>query len=250
MATLEDLHEDVLAEILCHVPGKDLILNCRLVCRLWRELVDRTHIWKEKCIRERAFQRNLHFITPNDWMKLYFIPLAVNLIKNPSAEEDLRFWSIDENGGDEWNVETLPGGHGQNHPCKTLNKYFVTSYGLCRKSQIIDLSAHGLWGGLLDFLQPKIVVSDWYAGRHDCGCMYALSVELLSEDRTPIRSYNSEEIRIPQWSDVKWNQITHVFENYGPGVRYVHFSHEGRDTQFWAGWYGVRVTNSSVTVEL
>ncbi|XP_078095193.1 F-box only protein 6-like isoform X2 [Mustelus asterias] len=248
MATLGDLHEDALAEILCHVPGRELVLSCRLVCRLWKELVDGTHIWKEKCIREKAIKRNLHW-TPDDWRNLYFLLPTVNLIKNPCGV-DFQFWDIDDNGGDEWKVETLPGAHGQNLPDKTVKKYFVTSYGLCQKSQLIDLMANGFWPGLIDVVQPKIIVSDWYAARRDCGCVYSLEVELLSERRSVIRSYRSEEVTIPQWSDAKWNQMTHVFENYGPGVRYVKFAHEGRDTQFWAGWYGVRVTNSSVTVEL
>lgn len=43
-------------------------------------------------------------------------------------------------------------------------------------------------------------------------------------------------------------QMTHVFQNYGPGVRYICFTHGGKDTQFWAGWYGIRVTDSCVEV--
>ncbi|XP_052338186.1 F-box only protein 6-like isoform X3 [Oncorhynchus keta] len=43
-------------------------------------------------------------------------------------------------------------------------------------------------------------------------------------------------------------KMTHVFKNYGPGVRYIRFIHGGKDTQFWAGWYGIRVTNSSVEI--
>lgn len=43
-------------------------------------------------------------------------------------------------------------------------------------------------------------------------------------------------------------QISHTFQNYPPGVRYIWFQHGGQDTQFWAGWYGIRVTNSSITI--
>uniref|UniRef100_UPI00398EEA61 F-box only protein 6-like n=1 Tax=Pristiophorus japonicus TaxID=55135 RepID=UPI00398EEA61 len=249
MATIGHLHEEVLVEILSYVPAKELVLTCRLVCRVWKELLDGMHIWKRKCIREGFFKRNWD-IFPEDWKKFYFLkPMLRNLIKNPCAEENFQFWTIDVNGGDEWKIESLPGGQGETFPNRNINKYFVTSYGLCRKSQIIDLVANGLWGNLLDAMQPKIVVSDWYAGRRDCGCVYNLVVELLSKDRTLIQRYESETITIPQWSDAQWNEMTHVFKDYGPGVRYVHFSHKGRDTQFWAGWYGVRVTNSSVIIE-
>lgn len=43
-------------------------------------------------------------------------------------------------------------------------------------------------------------------------------------------------------------QISHTFQNYPKGVRHIYFEHGGKDTQFWAGWYGIRVTNSSITI--
>ncbi|XP_051895224.1 F-box only protein 6-like [Pristis pectinata] len=249
MATIGDLHEDILMVLLSYIPARELILTCRLVCRAWKELVDGVHIWKRMCLREGYFKRGWD-IFPEDWMRFYFFhPLMKNLLKNPCAEEQFQFWTIDDNGGDHWNIEDLPEAHTDNFPDKGVNKYFVTSYGLCRKSQIIDLVENGLWGNLLDVIQPKIVVKDWYAARRDCGCIYRLHVSLLSEKKCIVQKYKSKVIKIPQWSDAKWNEIVHVFKDYGPGVRYVKFSHEGQDTQFWAGWYGIRVTNSSVTIE-
>jgi hypothetical protein len=43
-------------------------------------------------------------------------------------------------------------------------------------------------------------------------------------------------------------QVSHTFSDYPPGVRHILFQHGGKDTQFWAGWYGARVTNSSIIV--
>lgn len=45
-------------------------------------------------------------------------------------------------------------------------------------------------------------------------------------------------------------QVTHVFSDIKMGVRFVSFEHWGQDTQFWAGHYGARVTNSSVIVRV
>ena len=45
-------------------------------------------------------------------------------------------------------------------------------------------------------------------------------------------------------------QVSHVFSNIRRGVRFVSFEHWGQDTQFWAGHYGARVTNSSVIVQV
>lgn len=44
-------------------------------------------------------------------------------------------------------------------------------------------------------------------------------------------------------------QISHTFTDYGPGVRFVRFEHGGQDSVYWKGWFGARVTNSSVWVE-
>lgn len=41
-------------------------------------------------------------------------------------------------------------------------------------------------------------------------------------------------------------QVKHVFKKYPSGVRYVEFTHGGKDTKFWAGHYGVKMTNSGV----
>lgn len=45
-------------------------------------------------------------------------------------------------------------------------------------------------------------------------------------------------------------QVSHTFNDYGPGISYISFEHGGQDTKFWDGWFGVRVTGSSVTVEV
>ncbi|XP_015421424.1 PREDICTED: F-box only protein 2 [Myotis davidii] len=45
------------------------------------------------------------------------------------------------------------------------------------------------------------------------------------------------------------HQISHTFTDYGPGVRFVRFEHAGQDSVYWKGWFGARVTNSSVWVE-
>lgn len=50
------------------------------------------------------------------------------------------------------------------------------------------------------------------------------------------------------WPDCFVFQMTHVFQNYGAGVRFIRFCHGGKDTQFWAGWFGIRVTDSCVEI--
>ncbi|XP_052547618.1 F-box only protein 2 isoform X2 [Tympanuchus pallidicinctus] len=166
-----------------------------------------------------------------------------------NCTEDLQHWGEVENGGDGWKIEELPGDFGKEFPSEDVHKYFVTSYEWCRKSQVIDLRAEGYWEELMDTTQPKVVVKDWYAGRSDAGCLYELCVKLLSENEDVLAEYKTETIAIPEDNDASWTEISYTFSDYGPGVRFVRFEHGGQDTLFWKGWYGVRVTNSSVTVE-
>ncbi|KAI2515051.1 F-box protein 44, partial [Homo sapiens] len=107
VGNINELPENILLELFTHVPARQLLLNCRLVCSLWRDLIDLVTLWKRKCLREG-------FITEDwdqpvaDWKIFYFLrSLHRNLLHNPCAEEGFEFWSLDVNGGDEWKVEDL-----------------------------------------------------------------------------------------------------------------------------------------------
>ncbi|XP_018423274.1 PREDICTED: F-box only protein 6-like [Nanorana parkeri] len=166
------------------------------------------------------------------------------------AVEELNHWTIDESGGDGWRVEDLPREGEWSFPNPSVPKFFMTSFDLCKKSQDIDLKEAGYSAEVMDTYQPDIVVTDWYQSRPDCGCQYELAVKLLSENKKTVQEFVPGPIIMPEGSDVHWRHITHTFSKYGPGVRYISFQHGGKDTQRWAGWYGVRVTNSSVSIEL
>ncbi|KTG05348.1 hypothetical protein cypCar_00013624, partial [Cyprinus carpio] len=202
----------VVEEILLNLPAHQVVRVCRLVCREWKELVDSAAHWRERCRRE-GIQPQDPSRAPDGWCQFYFLTKKRrNLLKNPRAEEEFSGWKIVENGGDCWTVE-------DNYvkiPNFTVAKYFVTSY--------------------------------WYAPRCDCGSVYQICVELLDQKKKPISTFEPEQVFFPQWNDQQWCEMTHVFKDYGPGVRFIRFTHGGKDTQFWAGWYGIRVTNSSVEI--
>lgn len=248
MTTIGDLPEDVLVELLSLLPARDLLRTCRLVCTQWRYVVDLATLWKRKCQRDGFYCQSLDR-SVSDWKVFYMLcHLKKNLIKNPCAEENFKHWRLVENGGDKWKIEDLPGAHGKHLPDTRVHKYFVTSYQRCFKSQLITLSKEGYCDELMDEKRPEITVKDWYSARSDCGCIYELTVKLLSKDNAPLEEFHPEPVIIEQWSDAKWREISHTFQNYPKGVRHIYFEHGGKDTQFWAGWYGIRVTNSSITI--
>lgn len=235
---------DILEEIFLNLPPNEVVNVCRLVCRVWKDVADSESLWRERCRRER-FRIPAVPQTPTDWRMFYFLCIKrSNLLKNSAAENKMGNWQILENGGDNWNIEDVM----VPHPNKGVRKNFVTSYGKCIKSQLIDLAAEGYSPSFMDYFQPDIKISDWYAPRSDCGCKYEIHVELLNQRKKPVETFAPETIYFEQWNDQQWNQMTHTFQNYGPGVRYIRFTHGGKDTQFWAGWYGIRVTDSSVEI--
>uniref|UniRef100_UPI00398EE157 F-box only protein 2 n=1 Tax=Pristiophorus japonicus TaxID=55135 RepID=UPI00398EE157 len=246
MAAIDALPEQMLLKILSYVPPKELVFICRLVCQQWRELVDGLNLQ----FQDEGLPEENRAIKTADWDAFYFCTSEKrNLIRNPCGEEEFTFWELTDNDGNGWKVEDLPGDSGKPFPNQSIQKYFVTSFEWCRKSQLINLVSEGFEAETLDNVQPPITVKDWYAGRHDSGFDYELHSELLLEDMSMIQEFKSDIIQVPQWSDAEWKEISNTFTNYGPGVRYVRFTHGGKDAQFWGGWYGARITNSTITVD-
>ncbi|XP_067226945.1 F-box only protein 6-like isoform X1 [Chanodichthys erythropterus] len=243
-ADVPDVPLAVVEEILLNLPAHQVVRVCRLVCREWKELVDSASHWRERCRRE-GIQPCDASRTPGDWRLFYFLTKKqCNLLKNPCADDYLQGWEIVRNEGDGWVVE----GNRKPFSDNRVTKCFVTSYGFCLKRQLIDLKKEGYNAAFMDQLQPHIKISDWYAPRFDCGCQYQICVELLDEKEKTISTFEPEQVLFEQWNDEPWCQMTHVFKDYGRGVRFISFTHGGKDTQFWAGHYGIRVTNSNVEI--
>lgn len=245
---INELPENILLEVFTHVPARQLQLNCRPVCSLWHNLIDTATLWKRKSLLEGFITED--FDQPvDDWKIFFFLcSLRRNLLRNPCGEENMTHWRLDYNGGDEWKVETVPGDHGTDFPDSKVKKYFVTSFDLCLKSQMVSLKENGYSEELLDTYRPDITVKDWFAARADCGCTYQIQVHLTTDDYISLASFEPPPVTIPQWNDAKWTEVSYTFSDYPPGIRHILFRHGGQDTQFWAGWYGPRVTNSSIVV--
>ncbi|KAM9443807.1 F-box only protein 2-like [Clarias gariepinus] len=174
----------------------------------------------------------------------------LNLLKNPNGDEGLDYWQLTENGGFGWQVEEMPreGEHAFNNSAVT--KYFSTSYELNLKKQVIDLVAEGYNPDDLDN-QPAVTIEDWFCCRTDCGCMYQIAVSLLDANSQPLQEYKPDVVILDPDSDgCSWRKVTNTFTGYGPGLRYISFEHGGNDIKYWEGWFGARVTGSSVTINL
>ncbi|XP_006871597.1 PREDICTED: F-box only protein 27 [Chrysochloris asiatica] len=251
---LSQLPPELLLEVLSHVPPRSLLGSCRRVCRGWRALVDGQALWLLILARDSSAEGRALLAVVRSYLPAVPIalarfcerrPIGRNLIRNPCGQEGLRQWVV-EHGGDGWVVDenktTIP-----EAPAQTC---FVSSYRWCNKKQVLDLEKEGLWPELLDSGRIEICISDWWGARHDCGCQYQLTVQLLDANQTVLDKFYVAPDPIEQWNNNACFQVTHVFSNIKTGVRFVFFQHWGQDTQFWAGHYGARVTNSSVIVRI
>ncbi|KAM6225370.1 F-box only protein 50 [Rhynchocyon petersi] len=118
------------------------------------------------------------------------------------------------------------------------------------KQQCVDLLAEGLWEELLDDEQPDITIMDWYEDSRLDTCVYELHVWLLAADRrTVIAQHHVAPRTSGRGRPGCWLQVSHVFRQYGPGVRFVHFMHKTKNRKEAGGLRRTRVTDSSVSVQ-
>ncbi|XP_063139421.1 F-box only protein 17 isoform X6 [Rattus norvegicus] len=160
-------------------------------------------------------------------------------------QEGFRGWEV-EHGGNGWAVEKnltmVPGA-----PSQTC---FVTSFEWCFKRQLVDLVKEGVWQELLDSAQIEIYIADWWGARENCGCIYRLRVRLLDEHENEVVKFSASPNPVLQWTERSCRQVSHVFTDFGKGIRYVSFEQYGRDTRSWVGHYGALVTHSTVRVRI
>ncbi|XP_071626379.1 F-box only protein 44-like isoform X2 [Temnothorax longispinosus] len=242
---------EVLIEIFCHVDCKTL-LRCQLVCKRWKMLMN--HVWHKKT--EWTLGKPFPWNDKMPWTVYYLActkkPYERNLVKNHSGdEESFRHWDISYDGGDRWTVEEPPASMPELPQTEPLFKdrqtCFATSYEQCTKVQVIILTDEGIHPYILDTYQPPIEVSEWYGCRWDCPAGYQLRVKLFRNDNKLIDEFLFRDVLEGEKQN-QWLKITHVFKNYGPGLRRISFEHSGKDRSFWAGHYGSKMAGACVCV--
>ncbi|KAG7224669.1 hypothetical protein INR49_011422 [Caranx melampygus] len=221
--------------------------------------------WKTRCETEWGLQ-GAPMPDGLDWKQIYDAkPLRRNLLRNiapqglskdtPPTEPDLpeqpdrgppRFQPDGDFSGWTTSVEVLPY-DSSGIPAGAV-VCALPQFSWFSMVQVVDLKAEGLWEELLDEFQPEIVVQDWYEETQLHESIYKLHVKLLGADKSTVISEHS----VSPTEDCStyshnWKEVSHMFSGYGPGVRYVHFLHQVKNS-FLNGFWQTRATGSSVTV--
>nr|XP_023022304.1 F-box only protein 6-like [Leptinotarsa decemlineata] len=261
---LNDIYipEELILNILSYVPAKDM-LALTLVCKKWCNIIKSESLWMD--IYNRTHSRKAKNIPWYVYYCYFTTDNFSNLIKNGNGQEGFKHWKIIKNYGDEFKIENPPMGCDP-LPSDVPEFYgqtgcFATSFHECFKIQEISLIKKRLLMYIMDKFMPHLYVSEWMAGRFDCGCTYTLgvqghsekcydilnpdeSMELLSESENSridncFKSNRTETIA--QWQGREWQKVEILVEGYPTMIQYLYFVHEGRDTQFWKGHYGSKM---------
>lgn len=253
-------------EIILVIFGKisfDDLRNASLVCKKWFEIIENEEFWKNKIKNELNIKLKWD-LDVKSLKSIYSKKLiGRNLIKNSSGENQFDFWQIsNEQIKKDYNIVgnfsrtegfiienfdecSVPAYNENNEPIKK----FATSYFSIYKYQIIDLVSEGLSSVLIDKLKPNLSIKDFYAARLYLGYEYYIKIVLFDDafnviDSTEFNSYVYEE----DWSNGDWKEFSYLFRNLTKNLRYVLFFHGGKDTVYWHGHYGVKLTNSQVRI--
>ncbi|CAM1326902.1 Uncharacterised protein g9352 [Pycnogonum litorale] len=282
------MSEECLISIFRQVQFIDLFDSCQFVCKEWRRIIIHDNqVWCDKMqmLGKRIHVPKTCPIPKHFHMKRYLnhIFKNVNLILNPSGMKKFEHWKVYDSSDTTWSVERPPIGC-QPVPKKAGNdnSCFVTSYIKGTKKQIVNLNECEIPKSLINYFNPKIYVCDWIASRWDCGSKYELTVQLLGANGKQLESFNwtgssdvsddesfsgqfvsnynccdhdqsssdsddDEELYFHQRT--KWRRIDHIFNTRFKDVRKIIFEHSGVDAKFWAGYYGCKITCSTVCLK-
>uniref|UniRef100_A0A8R1I1W6 FBA domain-containing protein n=1 Tax=Caenorhabditis japonica TaxID=281687 RepID=A0A8R1I1W6_CAEJA len=135
----------------------------------------------------------------------------------------------------------------EQHP--DVEKCFAFSYANSSIFIFVDLVAKGIDPWILDYVRPRIRISQKINHRHDCAARLTFSAELYNETRTSERSQSINK-KWPQWTETPWTDVALEFNDYPSGMRHLTVQNTGQDDQFWKGFYGPKIANIEVQVIL
>ncbi|CAJ0575197.1 unnamed protein product, partial [Mesorhabditis spiculigera] len=246
--------------------------NMSEVCRQFYHILD-AEFWRSRCLMDGIDlppQHVIEFAQKNDkyvdYLYLYHYAHKNNV--NPYGENLLRDAPVNKTtaanfaGASDWMVYESRGCHyeeppeGYNATPEMPESCLATSFRWGHRQLMVDLTRCGVEPWILDYLRPKIVVEERHAPRHDCGAIYKLKIAMRKEDEGMPRVEGdlapSEKRGIvltkqyEQWANQPWTTETLVFEKYPAGMRKATVVSCAKDTQFWAGNFGMKFTGTKL----
>ena len=179
---------------------------------------------------EHVYQCSMCLSAPHQ--EIHVEPGSRNFILNPSGEEGLRGWR--QFGQMPWQVE--PSEIPANDTARTN---FASSYMWSIMGQSVPL-----YRLVNDASSVRIEVSAKFMARHDCPSVFRLEAIIVSAEQRQLARVSTPQLEAPV--DF-WEKASLVLEPINGAHEVVILVH-GKDTRFWQGYYGSKVTECSVRV--
>uniref|UniRef100_A0A8R1DEN9 FBA domain-containing protein n=1 Tax=Caenorhabditis japonica TaxID=281687 RepID=A0A8R1DEN9_CAEJA len=149
-------------------------------------------------------------------------------------------------------------------PHTDVEKCFAFSFANSSIYIFVDLVAKGIDPWILDYVRPKIRISQKINHRHDCAASLTLAAQLNYHEtqwvqengqvqvsrNTDLKRSKSINKQWPQWTEATWADVALEFNNYPSGMRHLTVLNTGKDDQFWQGFYGPKIANIEIKVIL
>ena len=158
-----------------------------------------------------------------------------NLLANSTTNSSsMTGWTVTANGGSGWSV-----GSG----------VFYTSYQWDVRTQTIDLLAAGFSAAVLDAspdIKVGVNINAYWGGQYFINCQ----IQDASHNVLATYSIGSQSSPITLTSSLNdtFSWVGTTLADYASGARYIVYTDGGKDTRGWAGQYGTRFAEASVSV--
>ncbi|CAI2347998.1 unnamed protein product [Caenorhabditis sp. 36 PRJEB53466] len=282
----ENVTDECFTQIFKRLDNKSL-LNCMLACHRFEKLLKVDSFWVEKAryqgiedvlpsitwrkaAAQNKFKGNedgaidtthFHFdikqiVASGRGYASYERDFAPLFQREPNQVRTGTFRNDDfliRSAGSGIQMESDGGASCEHHPDVTncFSFSFATSYMFA----FVDLRNSGIDDWVMDYVRPKIRITQMVNHRHDCSASLTFAAQLNAQEATwtsPSEESGPQCKTIrkewEQWSEVKWEEWTLEFDDYPSGLRHLIIKNEGRDGQYWRGFYGPKIANLRVEV--
>ncbi|KAL5265949.1 hypothetical protein ACHWQZ_G006554 [Mnemiopsis leidyi] len=274
MLDFEDLPYELQCEVFKYVDLKDFSNAC-CVCNSWNKAMNDSNTWIGRLMKKNIHVEPgiLHYILfdRKEMMNFYILQSKSNLLKNVNFDDGKGDLSGGENfppNFDHWHYH-----HGnwriERHvgcdpfPSEAICAKYnaVTTYFSCERKQKIDLSKWYPNIGVLltNGYHVRLYWKVWIAARYDCHSIYQAFIlfenrnaelEDISNDDT---EENNNKIRLAKHNipaGKKWIKLCSTLDlDPSKGTSFTYYE-AGQDSKFWAGHYGSKILNPTITVRI
>lgn len=261
MMQFSDLPFEVKCKIFVYIEPNEFVEVCS-VSKDWNRAVNDSMVWIERLKKNNIYCKPdvLHFILfdRKEMVSFYSLQRKSNLLKNvnlagklrdnPTREENFapKFDDWQDYSGD-WKIERHVGCNDWPLEAGSVNYNAVTSHMRCKRCQEIDLSKWypNIVSLLSNGFKIRVYWHVWVAARYDCHSYYEAKLRFSGPNGDEYIDLASAELAAGR----EWKKLTATCDLEMKKSTLLYFDY-GIDRKYWAGHYGAKILNPTITVRI